>query len=107
MRSSAIGRISVAPESTAVRAVTWQRYRDLVIVNAVRWLKVRYRGSVLGVFWSLCNPLIMTTVYTLIFGSAFRQYYNNSLISYILAVFTGLAFLNFFSGATSMALPSI
>jgi lipopolysaccharide transport system permease protein len=107
MRSSTIGSISVASRSATAPTVTWRRYRDLVVVNAVRSLKVRYRGSILGVFWSLSNPLIMTMVYTLIFGSAFRKYYDDSIIDYILAVFTGLAFLNFFSGASSMALRSI
>ena len=85
---------------------TWVRYRDLVYVNAFRSLKVRYRGSFLGIYWSLSNPLLMTVVYTAIFGSAFSAYYG-SLLNYILACFAGLAYLNFFSGATSMALPTI
>lgn len=87
--------------------MTWRRYRDLVMVSAVRSLKVRYRGSILGVFWSLSNPLMMTGVYTLIFGSAFKSYYSNSLTDYILACFTGLAFVTFFSGASAMALTTI
>jgi lipopolysaccharide transport system permease protein len=109
MRSSAIGgvSVSVAGRSAALPAMKWTRYRDLVRVNAVRWLKVRYRGSILGVFWSLSNPLIMTTVYTLVFGTAFKSYYNNSLVDYVLAVFVGLAFLGYFSIATANALPSI
>jgi lipopolysaccharide transport system permease protein len=76
-------------------------------VNAVRSLKVRYRGSILGIYWSLSNPLLMTGVYTLVFGVAFAAYYGHSIVNYVLACFTGLAFLNFFSGSTSMALPSI
>ena len=107
MRTSTIGRVSAATGSAAAPTLTWRRYRDLVVVNAVRSLKVRYRGSILGIFWSLSNPLIMTVVYTLIFGSAFRRYYNNSLLDYVIACFTGLAFLSFFSSGTSMALPSI
>jgi lipopolysaccharide transport system permease protein len=87
--------------------IRWQRYRDLVLVNAVRSLKVRYRGSILGVFWSLSSPLLMTVVYTIVFGSAFRRYYNNSLTDYVLACFAGLALLNFFAASSSMALPSI
>lgn len=91
----------------AVRSVSWPRYRDLVVVNAIRFLKVRYRGSILGVYWSLSNPLLMTGIYTLIFGSAFASYYGGSVVNYVLACFSGLAILNFFSGATSMALPTI
>jgi lipopolysaccharide transport system permease protein len=84
-----------------------KRYRDLVFVTATRFLKVRYRGSILGVYWSLSNPLLMTVAYTLIFGSAFKSYYNGSLWEYVLSCFTGLAFLSYFSGCTSMALTSI
>ncbi|MFM5900567.1 MAG: ABC transporter permease, partial [Dolichospermum sp.] len=43
--------------------LTWvqvQRYWELLHVLVVRTLKVRYRGSILGVYWSLLNPLIMT-----------------------------------------------
>jgi ABC-type polysaccharide/polyol phosphate export permease len=70
-------------------------------------LKVRYRGSILGIYWSLSNPLLMTLIYTAIFGTAFSSYYGGSIVNYVLAVFTGLAVLNFFSQSTSMALPSI
>lgn len=89
------------------RSVPWRRYRDLIVVNAVRSLKVRYRGSILGIYWSLSNPLLMTAVYTAIFGATFAGYYDNSVVNYVLACFTGLSFLNFFAGASSMALPTV
>jgi ABC-type polysaccharide/polyol phosphate export permease len=84
-----------------------RRYRDLVKVLAERSLKVRYRGSALGVYWSLLNPLFMTGVYTTVFGSAFSSYYGHSLVNYILACFVGLIALNFFSQTTTQALSSI
>lgn len=83
------------------------RYWELVSVLAGREIKIRYRGSFLGVYWSLFNPLIMTGLYALIFGSAFSKYYHNSLWEYILAAFTGLAVIHFFNGSTSQALSSI
>jgi ABC-type polysaccharide/polyol phosphate export permease len=83
-----------------------RRYADLVAVCAAKSLKVRYRGSFLGIYWSLSNPLLMTAVYTAVFGAAFSSYYG-SLANYVLACFTGLALLNFFSGSTAMALPTI
>ena len=42
-------------------------YRELVWNLVVRDLKVRYRNSVLGVFWSLFNPLLMMVVFTVVF----------------------------------------
>ncbi|MFM6005772.1 MAG: ABC transporter permease, partial [Sphaerospermopsis kisseleviana] len=90
--------------------LTWvqvQRYWELLHVLVVRTLKVRYRGSILGVYWSLLNPLIMTGLYTAIFGATFSSYYGNSIINYVLAAFTGLVVINFFSASTSQALASV
>jgi ABC-type polysaccharide/polyol phosphate export permease len=36
-------------------------------------LKARYRGSVLGFFWSLVNPLLLLAVYSFVFGFVFRR----------------------------------
>ncbi len=84
-----------------------RRYWELLNVLVSRNLKVRYRGSLLGVYWSLLNPLIMTGLYTAIFGAAFASYYSNSIANYVLAAFTGLVVMNFFSASTSQALTSI
>lgn len=90
-----------------VRATTTRRYVELITAFAERNIKARYRGSVLGVFWSLSNPLIMTGVYTLIFGAAFKSYYGNSTLNYVLAVFMGMVVVTFFSQASSQALTSV
>ena len=83
------------------------RYWELVSVLAGREIKVRYRGSLLGVYWSLFNPLIMTALYGAIFGAAFKKYYHDSIGEYSLAAFTGLAVIHFYNGCTSQSLPSI
>jgi ABC-type polysaccharide/polyol phosphate export permease len=92
---------------TNSRSSAIHRYWELVSVLAGREIKVRYRGSFLGVYWSLFNPLIMTGLYALIFGAAFQKYYHDSLWEYILAAFTGLAVIHFYSGSTAQALSSI
>jgi lipopolysaccharide transport system permease protein len=83
------------------------RYWELLYVLAEREIKVRYRGSFLGVYWSLFNPLIMTVLYTAIFGSVFKKYYHDSIVQYTLAAFTGLIVIHFFQGSTSQALTSV
>lgn len=47
-------------------------YRELVVNLTQRDLKLKYKGSVLGVAWSLLNPLLQMAVYTLIFGLFLR-----------------------------------
>jgi ABC-type polysaccharide/polyol phosphate export permease len=89
------------------RRTSLRRYFELVTTIAERYIKGRYRGSVLGVFWSLSNPLIMTVVYTLIFGSAFSKYYGGSIVNYVMAVFMGLVVVTFFAQASSQALQSV
>ena len=80
---------------------------ELIKVLVKRYIKKRYRGSFLGIYWSLLNPIIMTCLYSLIFGAKFKEYYGNSIINYILAAFTGFVIVNFFSSSTSQALLSI
>jgi lipopolysaccharide transport system permease protein len=84
-----------------------QRYWDLTYILVHQNLKVRYRGSFFGVYWSLLNPLVMMVIYAAIFGTQFSSYYNNSVIDYVLAAFTGLVITNFYSAATSQALQSV
>jgi ABC-type polysaccharide/polyol phosphate export permease len=43
------------------------QYRELTKNLVIRDLKVRYKNSVLGVLWSLLNPLLMTLVFTIVF----------------------------------------
>jgi lipopolysaccharide transport system permease protein len=43
------------------------QYRELIRNLVIRDLKVRYKNSVLGVLWSLLNPILMTIVFTLVF----------------------------------------
>ncbi len=87
--------------------VQWHHYWELLQVLVARNLKVRYRGSMLGIYWSLLNPVLMTGVYSAIFGTAFASHYGNSISNYILAVFTGLVVINFFSACTHQALLSV
>ncbi|HHP7232690.1 MAG TPA: ABC transporter permease [Xenococcaceae cyanobacterium] len=82
-------------------------YWELLSVLVRRNLKRRYRGSFLGIYWSLLSPLIMTGLYAAIFGTAFAAYYDNSTLNYVLAAFTGLVVINFFSASTAQALSSV
>lgn len=47
-------------------------YRFLLATLVGRDLKVRYKRSVLGVLWTMVNPLLMMIVLTIVFSSIFR-----------------------------------
>ncbi len=48
-------------------------YRDLLYNLVVRDLKVRYKHSFLGFFWSLLNPLLLMAVFTYVFTNIFKN----------------------------------
>ena len=48
------------------------RHRGLLAALTLRELKARYRGSILGFFWSLVQPLLLLAVYTFVFSVVFQ-----------------------------------
>ncbi len=65
--------------------------------------KIKYRRSVLGVAWSVLNPLFTMLVITTVFGKLLRIQVENFATYYIV----GFAIWSFFSEATSSSLSSI
>lgn len=49
------------------------RYRYLIWLLSLKELKVQYRGSYLGFFWSLMNPLLLLIIYTFLFVIVFKN----------------------------------
>ena len=74
------------------------RSRALVWVLARRELKARYRGSVLGFFWSLINPLLLLAIYSAVFTLVFVQR-AAGLHPYALFLFGGVLAWNFFAAS--------
>ena len=79
------------------------RRRFLLRNLIVRDLKVRYKNSVLGVLWSLLNPLLMMVVFSLVFGALSP----NGPRQYPVFFLVGLLPWNFFSGALLSGTASI
>lgn len=48
------------------------RYRGLIHNLVLRDLKLKYRGSILGIIWSLLNPLLTLAVYSFAFHTVLR-----------------------------------
>ncbi len=73
----------------------WQ-YRELLLSLTSRDLKVRYKNSVLGIAWSLLNPLLMMLVFTVVYAVLLGQANRPDYAAFILA---GLLPWNFFSAS--------
>ena len=74
------------------------KYRVLVQSLVSRELKARYRGSLLGFFWSFVNPLLLLIVYTIVFNYILP---NRALETqpYALFLFCGLLPWTWFSSS--------
>lgn len=77
------------------------RFREVIKNFVARDLKVKYRRSVLGFFWSLLNPLLQLLVLSVVFTLLFRI---SNLSLYILA---GLVPWTFFSSTVDGCSMSI
>ena len=74
------------------------RYRGLIQSLVARELKARYRGSVLGFFWSFINPLMLLLVYSFVF-KYFLDQRGMGLEHYELFLFCGLLPWTWFSSS--------
>jgi ABC-type polysaccharide/polyol phosphate export permease len=81
------------------------RYRDLFANLFRRDFQARYKGSALGVLWSLANPLLLMAIYVVVFSVLLRV--GGDIPNYALYVLTGLAPWIFFSTSLQMAARSM
>ena len=80
------------------------RYRELFLNLFRRELRVKYRGSLLGIAWSLVNPLVLVGVYTLVFSVLWRAF---SIPHYPLFIVSGLLVWIFFQTSLQSASASL
>jgi lipopolysaccharide transport system permease protein len=80
------------------------RYPDLFMNLFRRELHGKYRGSVLGLVWSLVNPLALMAVYTLVFSVLLKAF---EIEHYPLFVLSGLVTWVFFQSAVQMSCSSL
>lgn len=99
---------------TARRAVwrpLWQLPRrfDLILSLTKRELSARYRGSALGIVWALLTPLVMITIFTIIFSGIFKAKFgaNNSQWDYALYLYCGLLPWNAFQESLQLSSTTI
>jgi lipopolysaccharide transport system permease protein len=114
----------VYASSTGLRSSTtsvrWYRYlnpvgplynlylnRDLLRQFTRREIEGRYRGSYLGIVWSMILPLMMLAIYTFVFSVIFKSHWqtdaNESQGEFALTLFAGLIAFNIFSECVNRA----
>lgn len=93
--------MTVAAEA---RATAQSRLRWELLVNLVRKdLKVKYQSSALGFLWSLATPLLLLSVYYVVFGYIFR----NGLPMFAVYLMAGLLPWNAFATAVMFGCGSV
>lgn len=83
--------------------VAVQKYKFLIRQLVSRDFKTKYKRSILGVFWSFLNPLLMMCVQYFVFSTIFK----NDIPNFAVYLLIGVVLFNFFSEASGMALTSI
>ena len=77
----------------------WQ-HRPLLWHFALREAFGRYKGSYLGILWSLFHPLLLLAVYTFVFGIVLRMRWGGNpaegRVEFALTLFCGLLLFNIF-----------
>lgn len=82
---------------------TFCKYRFLLVNLITKDLKLKYRRSVLGILWSILNPLLMMLVISAVFARLFKVQVENFPIYFL----TGSTLFSFFSDTTSSSLTSV
>ena len=82
------------------------KYRYLLQNLITRDFKLKYRRSVLGVAWSVLNPLLTCLVMWAVFGALFNQR-GQGIEDFPLFLIIGQLMFNFFRESTAMAMESV
>lgn len=81
----------------------FKKFRPLLTELVSRDIKIKYRRSVLGVLWTLLNPLLMMVVLAIVFSNLFKFDIEN----YPVYILSGQVIYNFFSESTTSAMSAI
>lgn len=68
-------------------------YRQMISSLVNKELKVRYKGSILGFFWTFLNPLLQLIIYTIVFSVILKS----SIKNFHIYLFVGLVPWIFFT----------
>ena len=81
------------------------KYRALINQLVMRDIKTKYRRSILGLLWTVLNPLLMMAVLSIVFSYFFQRY--GEVENFPVYLLCGQLVFNFFNESTSIAMGSI
>jgi len=81
----------------------FRKFWPLLVELVERDIKIKYRKSVLGILWTILNPLLMMIILSFVFSNLFRFNIEN----YPLYILCGQTVFNFFSESTSGSMTAI
>ena len=81
----------------------FKRFRPLLNELVSRDIKIKYRRSIMGVLWTLLNPLLMMIVLSIVFSNLFKFDIEN----FPLYLLSGQVIFNFYSDSTNNAMGAI
>ncbi len=96
-------RIKQGGNNLSVYIKNFLKFEPLLGELIARDIKIKYRRSVLGVLWTLLNPLCMMIVLSVVFSNLFKFDIEN----FPLYLLSGQVIFNFYSDATNSAMSSI
>ena len=108
MNHKGMVRLWASLDPVALVGTLWV-HRNLMRQITLRELTARYRGTYLGILWSLLVPLLMMAVYTFVFSVIFKARWRPDssgapgTCEFALAMFAGLSAFNVFSEVVNRA----
>ena len=79
------------------------KYKPLMWSLVEKDIKIKYRKSIVGFFWSLLNPLLMMAILSIVFINLFKFNVEN----YPIYILSGQLFTNFFIETTTVGMGAI
>jgi len=92
-------------EETSHFIEMFNKYKNLLRELTRKNVKLKYRDSWLGIFWSFLQPLLTMIVLTVVFGNIFGAN-RKFIVCYPVYLFTGRLLFDFFTSSTKRALTS-
>lgn len=83
----------------------FKKYKNLLMELTRKNVKLKYRNSWLGIFWSFLHPLLNMIVLSVVFSGIFGRS-DKYVICYPVFLFTGRLLFDFFTSSTKQAMTS-